>query len=98
METAKDKLLKRLAGTPDADLERFEAVMADAIPLEFRQTETTRLEAVGMAPARIRQEILDLSEADAQEMLDYFDWIDGECETLSDDELAEVRKGEAEIA
>ncbi len=40
----------------------------------------------------------ELGEADAREALDYLRWLKQETESLTEEELARVRAGEAEIA
>lgn len=97
--TAKEKLRERLAETPDEGLARLEALMEDALPRKFRASRTLRLtEAVLTDSTRLGQEIDDLSEEDAREILDYLDWVDEGIDTLSDEEVEAVRKGQAEIA
>ncbi len=39
-----------------------------------------------------------LADADVAEVLDYVHWLQSPGDTLSDEELAQVREGEAEIA
>ena len=97
--TAKEQLRQRLAKTPDPDLTKLEALMEDALPRALRTAGTLRLtEAVRTRSVRLRQEIDDLTEDEAQEIAEYLDWAAGETDTASDEEIEDALKGQAEIA
>lgn len=95
---AKESLRRQLKETADQDLERFETLMEDALPRAYRASQTLRL-IEGVQPLSVRMvwEIDDLTDSEAQEILDYLDWANAEFDTASDEEIAEADKGQAEI-
>ncbi len=96
--TAREKLRQRLAETSDQDLEKFEALMEDALPRAFRTSPTLRLtESVQPRSIRLGWTIDDLTESEAQEIIEYLDWAAAEADTASDEELADAVRGQAEI-
>lgn len=97
--TAKEKLRQQLAETPDQDLEKLEALMEDALPAAFRASRTMRLtETARPLGTRLGWAIDDLTEDEAQQILEYLDWAAAEADTASDEEVAEAATGQAEIA
>jgi hypothetical protein len=99
--SAKDKLRERLARVPDDphQLDRFEELIEDAYPREFRASRlATLMEEVQTVRSRLALEIDDLGEDEAAEIIEYLEWVAMPADTLSDEELAEVEKADAAIA